>query len=221
MVTPRFPTRAPHPPIPAGVWPGDSCANGHNTVRMDPATLIETHGYWLLVLGCMIEGETALVLAGFAAFRGYMDWRAVLVMAITVSFSIELILFWLGRRHGGAMAARFPIIDRQARRIHRLIDCYPNLSIIGVRFAYGLRTAGPILIGGSRVSSTRFFALSLVGTVVWAAGFVLVGWVFGEAATAMLRQIVRYEGGLVAALAFSALAALSLRSLWLRRRRTG
>lgn len=195
--------------------------SGHNTQRMDPASLIESHGYWLLVLGCVIEGETALVLAGFAAFRGYLDWGAILLIATSVGFSIELLLFWLGRRHGDAMAARFPFIGRQARRIHRLVDRYPNLAIIGVRFAYGLRTAGPILIGGSSVSMSRFFALSLFGTVVWACGFVLVGWVFGEAATAVLREVMRYEGGLIVTLVGVGFAALLMRSLLQRRRRAG
>ncbi|MGE0316080.1 MAG: DedA family protein [Lautropia sp.] len=188
---------------------------------MDLPTLIETHGYWLLVLGCTIEGETALVLAGFAAWRGYLDWRAVILIATTVSFSIEMVLFWLGRRHGAAMATRFPAIGRQARRIHRLIDRYPNLSIIGVRFAYGLRTAGPILIGGSTVSTTRFFALSLVGTAAWAIGFVAIGWVFGEAATAILREVMQVEGSLLAALAVGGLALALLRAVRHRRRRAG
>ncbi len=201
--------------------PTGASGSGHNTGRMDLPTLIETHGYWLLVLGCTIEGETALVLAGFAAWRGYLDWRLVILIATFVSFSIEMVLFWLGRRHGAAMAARFPAIDRQARRIHRLIERYPNLSIIGVRFAYGLRTAGPILIGGSRVSTTRFFTLCLLGTIAWAAGFFAIGWVFGEAATAILSEVMHVEGSLLAALAVGGLAVALLRTVRQRRRRAG
>jgi len=33
-------------------------------------TLIGTHGYWVLALGCLLEGETILLLAGFTAHRG-------------------------------------------------------------------------------------------------------------------------------------------------------
>jgi len=38
-------------------------------------------GYFALFLGTFFEGETILVLAGFLAFRGYMDINLVVVVA--------------------------------------------------------------------------------------------------------------------------------------------
>ena len=48
---------------------------------MTLAALIQAHGYWVLAVGCLLEGETILVLAGFAAHRGYLDSLAVLAIA--------------------------------------------------------------------------------------------------------------------------------------------
>jgi hypothetical protein len=48
---------------------------------MDLGSLIETHGYWVLALGCLLEGETILVLAGLAAERGYLHPFGVVVVA--------------------------------------------------------------------------------------------------------------------------------------------
>jgi membrane protein DedA with SNARE-associated domain len=42
--------------------------------------LIEAHGYWVLALGCLLEDGTALLLAGFAAHRGYLDPFAVVAI---------------------------------------------------------------------------------------------------------------------------------------------
>ena len=40
--------------------------------RVSLATLITTHGYWMLAVGCLLEGEIVLVLAALAAHRGYL-----------------------------------------------------------------------------------------------------------------------------------------------------
>jgi hypothetical protein len=39
------------------------------------ATLIQNYGYVAVFLGTLLESETVLVLAGFAAHRGYLSWQ--------------------------------------------------------------------------------------------------------------------------------------------------
>ena len=163
---------------------------------MDLANLLGTHGYWVLVLGCLLEGETILVLAGFAAHRGYLDPVAVIALASLAGFMGDQVFFWLGRRHGAAMLARFPAIERQAQRVQRLVVRHPDLAIVGVRFAYGLRIAGPVLMGTSTISGNRFATLNAIGAVVWAALLTGVGWFFGAAATLVLGEIRHLEGWL-------------------------
>jgi membrane protein DedA with SNARE-associated domain len=34
------------------------------------ASFLAAHGYWLIAAGCVLEGETVMVVAGFAARRG-------------------------------------------------------------------------------------------------------------------------------------------------------
>ena len=69
---------------------------------MDITSLITQHGYWLLALACIAEGETVLILAGFAAHRGYLDIRWVMLVAALGGFAGDQTLFWLGRQkeHG-------------------------------------------------------------------------------------------------------------------------
>ena len=59
-------------------------------------SLIDTHGYWLLALGCLHEGETILLLAGFAAHRGYLDPWAVFGIASLAGFAGDQFYFFLG-----------------------------------------------------------------------------------------------------------------------------
>ena len=44
---------------------------------MDIATLIAQYGYAAVFLGALFEGESVLLLAGYAAHRGYLDFAAL------------------------------------------------------------------------------------------------------------------------------------------------
>ncbi len=61
---------------------------------MDPGQLIGAHGYWVLALGCLLEGETLLVIAGYAAHRGYLDPVAVIAVASMAGFAGDQFYFW-------------------------------------------------------------------------------------------------------------------------------
>jgi membrane protein DedA with SNARE-associated domain len=159
---------------------------------MDLGSLIETHGYWALAAGCLLEGETMLALAGLAAQRGYLDPFAVVGIAATMGFIGDQLFFWLGRRHGAAVLTRWPSIAAKAGRVHALIERYHLGVIIGVRFAYGLRIAGPILIGTSAVSPVRFAVVNAFGAVLWACVVAGIGWLSGEAAESVFGDL-RYK----------------------------
>ena len=58
-------------------------------------------GYFALFLGTFFEGETILVLAGFLAFRGYMDLNIV----ILVPFAEATRAISCGISWGASMAA--------------------------------------------------------------------------------------------------------------------
>lgn len=48
---------------------------------MDFGSLIAQYGYAALLAGVFIEGETVLLLAGYAAHRGYLQLDAVVAVA--------------------------------------------------------------------------------------------------------------------------------------------
>jgi membrane protein DedA with SNARE-associated domain len=175
-------------------------------------SLIEAHGYWLLAAGCLLEGETFLVLAGFAAHRGYLDPFAVVGVASVSGFLADQFYFWLGRRSGPALLARWPLAAAQVGRVHALIGRHPAGAAIGVRFAYGLRIAGPMLIGMSPMPQLRFTLLNALGSLLWASLIGGAGWAFGEAAQRLLADVGDLEGWLLLGLVAAVVA------WWLRRR---
>jgi membrane protein DedA with SNARE-associated domain len=130
--------------------------------------LLQTHGYWMLAVGCLLEGETVLVLAGFAAHHGLLDPWAVVGIAAACGFAGDQFFFWLGRRHGARWVARWPSVQRHSARVEQLVQRWHEWLIVGVRFAYGLRVAGPILMGMTPLSAWRFAAFNALGALAWA-----------------------------------------------------
>ncbi|MGH8742149.1 MAG: DedA family protein [Burkholderiales bacterium] len=180
---------------------------------MDLGALIETHGYWVLASGCLVEGETVVVLAGFAANRGYLDPLAVIGLAALMAFLGDQFYFWMGRHHGPYVLARWPAVSRQAERVHRLVERFHAAVIIGMRFAYGLRIAGPVLIGTSPISAVRFALIDALGAILWGVVFGGAGWLFADVAQAMLGEIKQWEGRILLALVAAAALVWGIRKL--------
>ncbi|MBI3343771.1 MAG: DedA family protein [Gammaproteobacteria bacterium] len=156
--------------------------------------LIAAYGYWAVFVGSVAEGETVVVLGGIAAHRGYLDLPWVMAAAFAGGWSGDLFYFFLGRRHGNAFLARFPALERRAATARRLIDKHHTAAIVIVRFLYGLRTVGPMVIGMSTVPAARFMALNALGALLWAVVAVTTaGYAFSNVMDTLLPQIRHYE----------------------------
>jgi membrane protein DedA with SNARE-associated domain len=168
---------------------------------MDIAGLIGQYGYAALFIGSVLEGETPLILAGFAAHQGYLQLHWVIVIAMLGGWAGDQIYFWLGRRHGGWVLSRFPRLIPVFKRANVMIERYHELLIVGVRFLYGLRAVGPMALGMSAVPGRRFMLFNALGAAIWAIGIGGAGYLFGEALELFLCEVEKIQGTLLIAIA--------------------
>ena len=174
------------------------------------STLVASYGYLAVFFGTLIEGETILLAAGFAAHRGLLDWRIVVALAFAGGCFGDLLAFLLGRWKGAAIMARFPSIARRAPRLLALLERHHVGLIVGVRFIYGARIAGPLVIGASGVPLARFTVLNMIGSALWATTVGGAGYYFGAALAALLADLKRFEQSVLIAM----LAAGAVFWLW-------
>ena len=116
------------------------------------SAFILSYGYLAVFVGTLLEGESILLAAGFAAHRGLLDLPVVIVVAVLGATLGDQLAFLLGRWKGRALIARFPSLAKQQPRVHDLLERHATLFILTLRFLYGLRIAGPMLLGTSRVA---------------------------------------------------------------------
>jgi membrane protein DedA with SNARE-associated domain len=160
---------------------------------MNVVDLIQSYGYLAVAVGAFLEGEASLALGGFAAYRGHLALPEVIFIATIATFLGDQLYFHLGRKFGAPLLERFPSMQSRAARATGLLHRHHLPLMLSIRFMYGLRTPGLIAMGMCKVSSLRFFVLSLVTAILWAVGVVGAGYVFGGAMEQVLMNLGYYQ----------------------------
>lgn len=155
--------------------------------------LIDTYGYAAIFIGCLLEGETILVLGGIAAKLDYLRLPWVIVTAFVGSVLADQVLFFLGRSKGEVLLKRWPGWRKRADKILPIMERHRLLVIIGFRFVYGARTVTPFALGVSRVNITEFVLLNIISGAAWASLVGGLGYTFGYGLELMIGDIRRYE----------------------------
>ena len=155
--------------------------------------LISEYGYLAIFIGTFFEGETILVLGGFAAHRGYLDLPWVVLCAFSGTLLGDQLYFYLGRHKGLSLLNHRPQWRARTERARLLLQKNQVLLILGFRFVYGIRTVTPIMIGMSEVPPLMFLILNIIGGAIWAVTIGVAGYLFGQSLELFFNDLKRYE----------------------------
>ncbi|MCX5908799.1 MAG: VTT domain-containing protein, partial [Deltaproteobacteria bacterium] len=95
---------------------------------------IAHYGYWAILAGTFLEGETILILGGFAAHRGYLELPWVILCAFIGTLGGDQLFFFLGRKYGPKILARRPSWQSRVDQVHRLSERFRHWLILLFRF---------------------------------------------------------------------------------------
>lgn len=175
---------------------------------------VSTYGYLAVFVGTLFEGESILIAAGFAAHQGLLNWATVVAIATFGGVLGDQLAFHIGRWKGASLLKRFPTLARHAPKVHGLLERHDIFFILSVRFLYGLRIAGPLIMGSSQVKPLRFALLNSAGAIVWATLVSGAGYIFGAALESAFAEIKQYEHVLLLLILVAGLVVW----LWQRKR---
>lgn len=165
----------------------------------------QTYGYWVMLFGSLIEGESFLVAGGIAAHQGLFSIPILIGMAFVGSCIHDFFFFFIGRYAGDHILIKFKSAKDKSAKVLALFDRYGVLIILCLRFAYGFRTVIPIVIGMSPISKRKFILFDMIGGIIWATLFILAGYFFGAAIHVFLSDINMFE-----AIAFRVIVVLAV-----------
>jgi membrane protein DedA with SNARE-associated domain len=184
-------------------------------MSLDIPGLIDSYGYLAVFVGAFLEGETILALAGLAAYRGYLDFMLVTLIALFAGFIGDQFYFWLGRRKGQQILQRFPDAQARADRFDALLARWHAPLIVAIRFMYGFRIVGPVLLGMGRVPAWKFLVYNFIGAAIWAPLIAGLGYLFGNVVETLLDDLHNVE-----IWAFAAIVIVGLGSVLLHKSRS-
>jgi membrane protein DedA with SNARE-associated domain len=181
--------------------------------------LIQNYGYLAILVGTFFEGETILILGGFAAQRGYLVLPWVMAAAFIGTLCGDQLFFILGRWHSRAFLSRRPKWNDRIVKAEQLLKRFKILPMILFRFFYGLRSVTPFVIGMSPFPASRFVLLNAIGAGVWAVIVGSAGYFFGNALGVFLRNIKHRELEAFAGIAFIGILIWLAHFCWRRKRK--
>jgi membrane-associated protein len=171
------------------------------------------------LLGIVVPGELALVLGGVLAHQGRVPLWATVTAGAAGAVVGDSVGYAVGRRVGGRLLARIPrrlVQPGQVERATALLRRLGGRAVFVGRFIAALRALVPGLAGTAGMPYGSFLVWNLAGGVLWATGFVLVGFAAGPAWRTAER--VAGRAGLVLLGVIVAGAAVAV---LVRRRRSG
>jgi len=136
------------------------------------------------LLGVVVPGELALVLGGVLAHQGRVPLVAAVVAGAAGAVAGDTVGYAIGRRVGERLLARLPrrlVEPGQVERAVGLVRRLGGRAVFVGRFTAALRALVPGLAGLAGVPYRTFAAYNLAGGVLWATGFVLLGFAAGPA----------------------------------------
>lgn len=164
-----------------------------------------------LLLGMVLPGETALLVAGYFSHQGVLSLSVMVPLAVLAAVAGDSVGFEVGRRYGprlrGSQVGR-RVGDRRWSTVDRFLLRHGGKAVLFARMTAVLRAVTPTAAGMSGMHYRTFLVWNAVGGLIWGGGCVLLGWAFASA----LARVGHYlSWGPLTALASVGLAAAGVR----------
>ena len=91
--------------------------------------ILNTYGYFALMIGTFLEGETMLVAAGFLAHRGYLELLWVIFFAFLGTLAGDQFYFFMGRAKGVDFIESKPGWKAKSTRVFEILKKHNLLYV--------------------------------------------------------------------------------------------
>jgi membrane protein DedA with SNARE-associated domain/rhodanese-related sulfurtransferase len=152
-------------------------------------------------MGVPIPAAPWLLAAGALAAAGQFHWFIALELSVLACLIADFFWFYLGRYRGTqvvALLCRMSLEpDSCVRKTVNVFTRYGWRGIIVAKFVPGMSTVTPPLAGMAGVKAGQFLLVDGLGSLIYSAAFILLGYIFSGQITQIAAALDRYGGGLL------------------------
>jgi membrane protein DedA with SNARE-associated domain/membrane-associated phospholipid phosphatase len=135
-----------------------------------------------VLLGLVLPGEVALLIGGFLAYQHRVSLVGMLLVGVAAAVGGFLLGYGVGRRFGqpvleGWIGRR--IGEARWARAQEVLRNHGGWAVFFGRFVGALRALLPMAAGMAGMPLRTFLPPTVAGGLIWAPGFVLIGYLAG------------------------------------------
>ncbi len=134
------------------------------------------------MIGLIVPGEAALLIGGFLASQHRADLRIMMVVAAVGAVVGDSVGYEIGKHLGPSLrrsrVGRW-VGEERWKRAEDYLAHHGGRAVFFGRFIGVLRAMVPMIAGLSRMPYRTFLPWNAIGGVIWAPGFVLLGYAAG------------------------------------------
>jgi len=134
------------------------------------------------MIGLFVPGEVALLVGGFLASQGRADLRIMILFAAVGAIVGDSVGYEIGKHLGPSLRrsrlGRW-VGDSRWARAEECLAHHGGRAVFFGRFVGVLRAMVPTIAGLSRMPYRTFLPWNAIGGLIWAPGFVLLGYAAG------------------------------------------
>ncbi|MFZ6009466.1 MAG: DedA family protein [Bacteroidota bacterium] len=141
---------------------------------------LDQYGYFALLVGTFLEGETAILVASSLIHRGMFDPGATVTVAFAGSFISDWIYYLIGRINGKYFIERRPKLQHKLEPVTKFFQQNKIQILFTYRFLYGFRIIIPLIIGMSKIKPLQYLLFSFIAGLLWASTVSVIGYFIGR-----------------------------------------
>jgi membrane protein DedA with SNARE-associated domain len=175
------------------------------TTAKDLLELISTRGaiwfYLFLYASCVTEGlfppypgDTVILLGGFFASLGKLDFFLVFFLSSAGSLTAAMILYYLGQKKGRKIFSQGKILNlKLLEKIEGWFKRWGEKVILASRFLTGIRSGVALTAGVGNVRPKIMVIYSLISIFLWNGLIIVTAAIFEKNWRALYRFLILYN----------------------------
>jgi membrane-associated protein len=152
-------------------------------------------------VGFLVPGEIGVILGGVLANQHKLPLWAAIAAGIAGAVIGDSVGYEIGRRYGERLLEKIPnrlLKQKHLDRTKDLVARNGGKAVFIGRFTTALRVLVPGFSGMSGISYPKFLAWNAAGGILWATGFVLLGYAAGSQYQRLAHNATLFGLGLLA-----------------------